>query len=355
MGRINTGASRILVYRLGSLGDTLLALPVFHLIRRRFPAAHVTVLTNRPVQAKAPALADVLEGAGLIDEFIDYPVGLRDWRSLSQLRGKIAVRRFDLAVNLGAGWSFARSVRDHLFLRSCGIEQVIGTPWRRRDITCLPDAETGGHEWEAKRLARRVLPLGDAQLQRESSWDLGISVDETIAAKALLAPHGVDSGFIAFSLGTKADVKDWTQPNWLALMRALAARHPGIALVGIGASDDIPRTADCLAQWEGPTANLCGAASVRTTAAVLSSARLFIGHDSGPMHLAATVGVPCVAIFAARNLPGQWYPRGQRNTVLYHRTECFGCGLDVCLKYDKKCIRAIGVDDTLAAIEPYLN
>jgi lipopolysaccharide heptosyltransferase III len=55
----------VLVYRLGSLGDTLIALPVFHFLRKKFPESHIVALTNRPVQSKAPAMASVLEHTGL--------------------------------------------------------------------------------------------------------------------------------------------------------------------------------------------------------------------------------------------------------------------------------------------------
>jgi ADP-heptose:LPS heptosyltransferase len=53
------------------------------------------------------------------------------------------------------------------------------------------------------------------------------------------------------------------------------------------------------------------------SAAILAQARLFLGHDSGPMHLAAAAGAPVVAIFSARCRPGQWFPGGPRTTVLY--------------------------------------
>jgi hypothetical protein len=55
----------VLVYRLGSLGDTLIALPVFHFLRKKFPEIHIVALTNRPVESKAPAMASVLEHTGL--------------------------------------------------------------------------------------------------------------------------------------------------------------------------------------------------------------------------------------------------------------------------------------------------
>ena len=74
---------RILIYRLGSLGDTVIALPCFRLIRSRHPTAEITVLTNLPVSGKAAAIEAVLENTGLVDRFIPYPVGLRDPKKLA--------------------------------------------------------------------------------------------------------------------------------------------------------------------------------------------------------------------------------------------------------------------------------
>jgi ADP-heptose:LPS heptosyltransferase len=68
------------------------------------------------------------------------------------------------------------------------------------------------------------------------------------------------------------------------------------------------------------------------------------------MHLAAAVGTPCVAIFAARSLPGQWFPLGEGHEVLYRRVECMGCGLDECIAERKRCIRGITVDEVAAAV-----
>ena len=75
-----------------------------------------------------------------------------------------------------------------------------------------------------------------------------------------------------------------------------------------GAAVERERTDHLLSHWPGKRVNLCGELSVRESAAVLRSARVFIGHDSGPMHLAAAVGIPCAAIFSARNPPGRWFP-----------------------------------------------
>ena len=89
---VNNHARRVLVYRLGSLGDTLIALPSFHLIARAFPHAERRLLTNLPIAAKAPPAAAVLENTGLIHGYMRYTTGTRSIREL--LRLTLAIRRF---------------------------------------------------------------------------------------------------------------------------------------------------------------------------------------------------------------------------------------------------------------------
>ncbi|RLC87314.1 MAG: hypothetical protein DRI37_06285 [Chloroflexi bacterium] len=101
---------------------------------------------------------------------------------------------------------------------------------------------------------------------------------------------------------------------------------------------------------ERPRLNLCGQLSPRETAAVLKKAELFIGHDSGSMHLSAAVKTPYVAIFSARNKPGKWYPFGNQHRILYHQVPCCGCNLVVCKQFDKICIRSITVSGVVGII-----
>jgi ADP-heptose:LPS heptosyltransferase len=160
---------------------------------------------------------------------------------------------------------------------------------------------------------------------------------------------------LAMSIGTKIDVNDWGDDNWRALLNDLSNRLPGWGLVVLGASVEHARSAGLLSAWHGPTVNLCGRLSVRESGAVMRCVRVFIGHDSGPMHLAAAVGTPCAAIFSARHLPGLWFPYGPMHTVFYHRTECAGCQLNVCVEFKKKCIAAISVGEVSTAVVSMLS
>jgi hypothetical protein len=57
-----------------------------------------------------------------------------------------------------------------------------------------------------------------------------------------------------------------------------------------------------------------------------------------------------VAIFSARNLPGQWFPARPGHTIIYHKTDCFGCGLETCIAEKKRCIMSITVDEVFGAV-----
>jgi ADP-heptose:LPS heptosyltransferase len=126
---------------------------------------------------------------------------------------------------------------------------------------------------------------------------------------------------------------------------------PDCGVVFVGAMDEFDRSERVAEGWTGPKLNLCGRLTPRQSAVILREAVFFIGHDSGPMHLAAAVGTACVAIFSARNKPNVWFPYGHQHRVIYHRTDCYGCGLEVCERFRKKCIASITVREVLQAIE----
>jgi len=79
---------------------------------------------------------------------------------------------------------------------------------------------------------------------------------------------------------------------------------------------------------------LCAAGelSVRESAALMEGARFYLGNDTGVMHLAAAVSIPCVGVFSARNWPGIWEPYGHGHKVLRFDVPCSGCHLAVCNK-----------------------
>jgi ADP-heptose:LPS heptosyltransferase len=350
----DTSVKKVLVYRLGSLGDTMVALPCFHLIERAFPQAERVLLTNFPVHAKAPAAAAVLGSSGLVHGYMRYTAGTRNLRELLRLAWRI--RRFspDVLVYLTAPRGQRQVKRDALFFRLCGIRRIIGLPTGELGINPY-DASTGMYEREALRLLRTIRPLGDVNVSDLSNWDLRLTAAETGRAIELLAPLHARP-FLACGPGTKMQAKDWGQQNWRELLDRLTAQFPTHALVLVGAKDDSEVSGLASAGWKSPVLNLCGQLTPRESAAVLRHAQLFLGPDSGPMHLAAAYGVPCAIAFSSIDLRGRWFPIGEAHQPIYHPVECAVCKLQVCTEKKKTCIESITVDEMFqAALEAIGN
>lgn len=342
---------RILVYRLGSLGDTIIVLPAFYLIRKAYPDASITLLSNVPINSKAPAMHNILANTGLYNDYISYPSGTRDWRKLLYLAKEIRAGNFDEFIYLAkpkGGWG--NVLRDYLFFLLVIGNKITGLPWKKRNRTCVQLNENL-YEWDCERTMRCLEELGTVDITQDKFWDLKLTSDELDEANELLASLN-DKPFLALSIGTKVKSNDWEEDNWNSLISRLHLKFSQYSMVFIGAPDEKERSDEMMKMIGEKGLNLCGKTTPRVAAAILKKAALFIGHDSGPMHLAASVGTKVVAIYAARNLPGQWYPRGgnEKNTIHYNKTDCFGCGLEVCVEEKKKCILGITVDEVYTSV-----
>ena len=353
-----SSARRVLIYRLGSLGDTVVALPALHLIASAFPHAERRMLTNVPVNVKAPPAHAILEHTGLVQSYFRYAVGTRNAGDLVRLWWTIRRWQPDVLVYLGSARGVASALRDQRFFRFCGIRRIIGIPVSEEMQACSWDEMTQSFEPEASRLTRNIAELGSMNLEEPSAWDLHLTDEEIARAEDALRPLG-EKSIIAVSVGTKVQSKDWGRENWRNLLARLAALYPDHALMLSGAPEEGEASDFVRAGWQqaggGPVVNLCGRLTPRESAAAFRRARIFLGHDSGPMHLAAAVQTPCVAIFAARNKPRVWFPYGSHHRVLYHKTECWGCGLETCIVEKKRCLTSITVDEVLEQVQAVLG
>jgi ADP-heptose:LPS heptosyltransferase len=364
VSEVDTKTRRVLVYRLGSLGDMVVALPALHRAARTFPQAERRLLTNFPAHAKAPTAAAVLGGSGLVHGYMRYAVGTRRVVELAQLWWSIARWRPEVVVYLTGARGIPAARRDARFFRLCGVRRLVGVPVTEAmqrnfyggetDAACVDDWEP-----EAARLARCIAELGAVDLDDAASWEMGLSEAERASAAREIGEEALAQGPIAVSLGTKVQAKDWGRENWRALLERMAALAPGRALLLLGAAEEFAASEFAAAGWTaaggGPVVNLCGRLTPRESAAALARAQLFVGHDSGPMHLAAAVGTPCVAIFAARNIPRQWFPYGRQHRVLYHPVTCAGCGLETCVVERKRCLTSISVDEALEVVSAMMD
>lgn len=306
---------RLVIFRLGSIGDTVVALPCFKFLATRFENAERVLLTNRPRQGEAP-VASVLDGTGLIDRAIPYDAGERGPLKLFSLFRQLRAERADLLVYLSEAGSTARAARDLFFFRLAGLSVAVGAPITDDLVHARVDQSTGLVEHEADRLARCLQPLGEVDTSDPAGRSLDLRDDECAEAAALLEPISAASGFLAVAASAKVAAKDWGAANWMDLIGRLGETHGDLALVMIGGAGEHARAQAVLAVWPGPVLDLSGRANPRVSAAVMARARLFLGTDGGPMHLAASTGTRCLALFSGYNEPGRWYPMGPGHQIL---------------------------------------
>lgn len=309
----------LLIFRLGSVGDTVVALPSFRLIKKAFPNARRFVLTNIPVNQKACALAAILENTQLVDEFIEYPSKSSLWKKCIEMRRIIQTHNFTMMVYLHQNRSLLNAWRDFLFFKLCGVKKIIGLSLFRHGFQYQYDAEKKIYEHESHRLARQIKELGEINWCDPEIMNLALTQDELNTTKDMISDEIKQHPFIVCSIGTKLSINDWGQENWKQLMLELSQTHSDYPIVFIGVKDEYARSEELLNQWSGKKLNLCGRLSIRQSAVVLGMSTLFVGHDSGPMHLAAAAKTPCVAIFSRHNPPGWWFPYGDEHIIFYPR------------------------------------
>jgi lipopolysaccharide heptosyltransferase III len=144
----------ILIFRLGSIGDTVVALPCFHLIACSFPNARRIVVTNRSGSQKAAPLESVLGNSGLIDGTICFPPGMRQLRELLTLRQRIRETDARTLIYLAERKQLLSVFRDVAFFLSCGLKRIIGAPLIQDLHHARFDAVSSTIEWETERLAQ---------------------------------------------------------------------------------------------------------------------------------------------------------------------------------------------------------
>ena len=180
---------RIVIFRLGSLGDTIVSLPCLPVRWPEvFPNAERIVLTNVPVSAKAAPLDMILANSALIDGVIDYPIGLRSAQRLWALRRRLRDVRARTMIYLAPVRGRLEVYRDIVFFWLCGITQIIGAPTSKDLCEHRIDPVSGDLEPECSRLARTLAPLGRIELEDPANWDLRLTDRErAVGAKTVAA------------------------------------------------------------------------------------------------------------------------------------------------------------------------
>lgn len=348
------GSGHILVFRVGQLGDTLISLPAIAAIRRRHPDHRLVLLTEyQPMGSGNVSAWDVLGPTGWFDDVMYYAPTqniFQKVKTMTVLAQRIRMLQPELIYDLAPERTARQGRRDQFFFRwIAGIRNYSGggflakPPKNAQGV--LPRIEP---EWN--RLLRVIGAESEA-----GEFHLQVPAPEQQRARDLLRGAGLSESdkLLAVGPGSKMPAKLWPREHFRELGQRLLAADPALRLLVVGGKEDSALGAALCAEWGARSHNLAGRLSIYGSAAVLQRCVAYAGNDAGAMHLAGMAGIPCAALFSARDYPGQWEPYGSAHVILRHETECAGCMRTVC-PYDNKCLGLITVDEVERAVRNIL-
>lgn len=340
----------VVVFRTGQLGDTLVALPAIERIRRTRPHHRMVLLTDKQA---APYVCswEIFEHTGWFERAIFYDPRRTGWSGLREKYSVLlALRALECEefFNLQPSRTSWQKARDKFFFST--LARVRRYRPAARQIN--PPKDRDGNlpqvapEWLsiASRVDQTAFDIDD--------FRLAIPEEQCAAALQTARGEGVDlhSPILAIGPGSKMPAKVWPAANFLELGARIREHFPHLQIVILGGKEDVSIGRRLCSEWGKGTYCLAGRLSLFGSAALLQRCAAYVGNDTGTMHLAAMVGVPCVGIFSARDHPGRWNPFGVGHTVLRRNVDCAGCMLEVCTKQQNKCLTQITVDQVLAAV-----
>ena len=302
---------RLLLIKPSSLGDIVHALPTLAALKSLYPRAAVSWVVKRQ-------WAGLVERAQGVDEVIAVAGGLRGW--LSQVP-RIRAARFDLVVDLqglfrsGAlAWLSGCSRRVGL---ASGRE---GSPWLYTERVPVP----AGPLHAVDRYLLVAAALGAPRMESPVFRFRDRPEDEH-AVEQLLRQQGVprDRPWLAMNVSARWLTKRWPAAHFAEAADALMRDGLG-PVVFIGGPAERPESEGVRAMMRTTAVDLTGQTAVGLLPTLLRQAAVLITNDSGPMHIAASVGTPVVALFGPTD-PLRTGPYGHGHSILTHDVECRPC------------------------------
>ena len=326
---------RILIRATNWIGDAIMALPALRAVRKRLPDAQIAILAR-------PHVADLYRGQNISDDLIAYDskgshAGLGGRERLAL---ELRARNFDVALLLqnafDAAWLVWRA----------GIPQRIGYARDGRSllltkrIAVPKQGEIPPHEqFYYLELLRRAGWIDT--LPQESCAKLDVSHEHARRAEEVLISAAARKNVVRIAIGAGASygsAKCWP-PDRFAVFVNRFRLHTDADVILFGTAAEQQVSDAIAAGINGASISLVGKTTTADLPALLSRCQLFVGNDSGAMHVAAAVGLPVVAVFGPTD-PHGTAPITSRCTVVQDKPYCSPCFLRRC-PIDHRCMTRV--------------
>jgi lipopolysaccharide heptosyltransferase II len=336
---------KILLIRFRRIGDIVLTTPAVRILRRALPAAELVYVVEEPYRK-------LVEGHPDLDGTIAVRPG-QNRRDFLKLVREIRKKRFDAVLDFHGGprasyltWLSGARLRVGYEIRWRGFLYDIRIP---RRTAAGPVHSVENHVnlvralgVEAGEIPGLVLPPAGGPVRHP----------EDLSGHPIPLRPGTRT--IALHIGAGNRFRDWGAEN-VAELAVLLGRIEGVRVVLVGGHEDLPNEFSILSRAPGTT-SLIGRIDLGGLKDFIGRAAVFVGSDSGPMHIAAAVGTPIVALFGP-TLPAHFGPwkAGEKARILEKPYECRPCRQHECLHGDYRCLRTITPREVYLETQAFLG
>jgi heptosyltransferase-2 len=340
---------KILIRATNWVGDAIMALPALRAVRKRFPEAEISIVAR-------PYVADIYRDQEICDQLIPYdPDSLHaGFSGRERLATELRAQKPDVALLLqnafDAAWlawraniperiGYARDGRGFLLTKAVPLPRP---------------GEIPAHEkFYYLELLRGAGWLDS--VQDETFIGLRVPKEKRQSANEFLCKSGVRQGALRIGIGAGASygsAKCWLPSRFAEVANRLQSEADADVIL-FGTSAEASVAAAISAEMHRSPIDLTGKTAIADLPALLSQCHLFIGNDSGAMHVAAAVGLPIVAIFGPTDPLGT-SPVTSRCSIVQQKPYCSPCFLRRC-PTDHRCMTAITADMVEVAARPWLS
>jgi len=330
---------KFLILRLRRTGDIVLTTPALIALKAAYPAAELTYVVEKPyarLVERHPALDKVV--------VLEPKMG---WRAFLKVARAVRQEKYDALLDFHGG---PRASWLSLFARA---KVKIGYKVKYRrfiyDIR-IPRASASGPVHSAENHLNLVRALGVAVSEPPKVALPEPLPEESDRVKKLMAGTG---RAVILHIGAGNRFRDWGVQNIAGLL-SLFDSLAGVRVYLVGGQDDMQAEAEIRALRGGPVRSLVGQLNLMELRQAIREAALFVGPDSGPMHIATSTATPIVAYFGP-TLPAHFAPWRAKATLLEKAFDCRPCPQRRCLYEDFRCLKTITPREVFFACRKYLD
>ena len=340
---------KILIRATNWVGDAVMALPALRAVRTRFPDAEIAIVAR-------PYVADIYRDQQICDQFINYDVqGVHAGLSgRERLAAELRAQKFDVALLLqnafDAAWlAWRANIPERIGYARDGRSLLL-----TKAVPVPKPGEIPPHEkFYYLELVRRAGWVDS--LSSESFIGMIVPEQKRSLASDFLLKSGARPNALRIAIGAGASygsAKCWAPSRFAEVANRLQTQTDADVIL-FGTSTETAVSNGITADLRRAPIDLTGKTAIADLPALLSQCHLFIGNDSGAMHIAAAVGLPVIAVFGPTDPLGT-APVTPRCAVVQEKPYCSPCFLRRC-PTDHRCMTKVTPDMVEAAAKPWLS